>query len=99
MKAKAVGELSLAEKNFLKAIEIEESFLAPYSERIVRSNYFLQEIEKEIKSLKSTKSIKKKKVKKGKKGDRQLFSEKVACPLFLWITPSFQIRVPKLCCQ
>ncbi len=54
MRAKAVGELSLAEKSFLKAIEIEESSLEPYSERIVWSNYFLQEIEKEIKSLKST---------------------------------------------
>jgi predicted alpha/beta superfamily hydrolase len=52
MRAKAVGELSLAKKSFLKAIEIEESSLEPYSERIVWSNYFLQEIEKEIKSLK-----------------------------------------------
>ena len=48
MRAKAVGELRLAKKSFLKAIEIEESSLEPYSERIVWSNYFLQEIEKEL---------------------------------------------------
>jgi predicted alpha/beta superfamily hydrolase len=48
MRANAVGELSLAKKSFLKAIEIEESSLEPYSERIVWSNYFLQEIEREL---------------------------------------------------
>ncbi len=49
MRAKAVGELSVAKKSFLKAIDIEESSLEPYSERIVWSNYFLQEIERELK--------------------------------------------------
>jgi len=49
MRAKAVGELSLAKKSFLKAIDIEESSLEPYSERIVWSNYFLQDIERELK--------------------------------------------------
>jgi len=48
MRANAVGELSLAKKSFLKAIEIEESSLEPYSERIVWSNYFLQEIGREL---------------------------------------------------
>jgi len=48
MRAKAVGELSLAKKSFLKAVEIEESSLEPYSERIVWSNMFLQDIEREL---------------------------------------------------
>ncbi len=48
MRAGAVGELRLAKKSFLKAIEIEESSLEPYSERIVWSNFFLQDIEKEL---------------------------------------------------
>ncbi len=50
MRANAVGELRLAKKNFLKAIDIEKSSLEPYSERIVWSIYFLQEIEKELES-------------------------------------------------
>jgi predicted alpha/beta superfamily hydrolase len=50
MRANAVGERRLAKKSFLKAIEIEESSLEPYSERIVWSNFFLQEIEKELES-------------------------------------------------
>ena len=49
MRAKAVGELHLAKMSFLKAIDIEESSLEPYSERIVWSNYFLHEIERELK--------------------------------------------------
>jgi predicted alpha/beta superfamily hydrolase len=48
MRAKAVGELSLAKESFLKAIDIEESSLEPYSERIVWSNFFLQDIEREL---------------------------------------------------
>ncbi len=48
MRANAVGELRLAKKSFLKAIEIEESSLEPYSERIVWSNMFLQDIEREL---------------------------------------------------
>ncbi len=50
MRAKAVGELRLAKKSFLKAIDIEESSLEPYSERIVWSNFFLQDIERELES-------------------------------------------------
>jgi predicted alpha/beta superfamily hydrolase len=48
MRAKAVGELRLAKRSFLKAIDIEESSLEPYSERIIMSNIFLQDIEKEL---------------------------------------------------
>ncbi len=48
MRAKAVGQLSLAKKSFLKAIDIEESSLELYSERIVWSNMFLQDIEREL---------------------------------------------------
>jgi len=46
LRAKAVGELRLAKKSFLKAIEIEESSLEPYSERIIMCNIFLQDIER-----------------------------------------------------
>ena len=48
MRARAVSELSLAKKSFLKAIDIEESSSEPYSERIVWSNYFLQNIERDL---------------------------------------------------
>jgi predicted alpha/beta superfamily hydrolase len=54
LRAKAVGELHLAKKSFLKAIEIEESSLEPYAERIIVSNILFQDVEREIKGLKST---------------------------------------------
>ncbi len=55
MRAKAVGELLLAKKSLLKAIEIEESSLEPYSERIIISNILLQDVEKEINQSKKKK--------------------------------------------
>ena len=54
LRAKAAGELLLAKKSFLKAIDIEESSLEPYTERIIISNILLQDIEKEMKGLKNT---------------------------------------------
>ena len=50
MRAKAVDELRLAKKSFLKAIAIEKSSLEPYSERIIMCNIFLQDIERELES-------------------------------------------------
>jgi len=48
LRAKAVGELCLAKKSFLKAIDIEESSLEPYTERIIVSKILLQDIEREL---------------------------------------------------
>ncbi len=48
MRAQAVGDFGLAKKSFLKAIEIEESSLEPYSERMIMCNIFLQDIEREL---------------------------------------------------
>ncbi len=48
MRAQAVGDFRLAKKSFLRAIDIEESSLEPYSERIIMCRIFLEDIEREL---------------------------------------------------
>ncbi len=48
MRAMAVDEFRLAKKSLLKAIDLEESSLEPYAERVIMCRILLQDIEKEL---------------------------------------------------
>jgi tetratricopeptide (TPR) repeat protein len=55
MRAKAVDDLPLARKSFSRAINLEESSLEPYAERMIICHIFLQDIEKELEMKRQTK--------------------------------------------